>query len=289
MIPNYNYSQYLSQAVDSVLAQSYPLIKVIVIDDGSTDNSVAKLRRYGNKVQWIQQPNKGVATARNRGVQESKGELIAFLDADDFWLPGKIEQQVEQFKTKSELGLVHCGVIEFNEPTGIENTRLDGQQGWVADELLLLQRSVILGGGSGLMTRRIVFEEIGGFDTRLSTSADWDLFYRIAQRYEVGFVAEPLVMYRMHGSNMHSHIGVMERDMLLGFDKAFSDASTETQHLRRRAYAKLHLILAGSYFQAGQTREFLYHFGKSLLFSTEGVGYLLKYPLRQWERSRTAG
>jgi glycosyltransferase involved in cell wall biosynthesis len=284
IIPNYNYSQYLSQAIDSVLAQSYPLVEVIVVDDGSTDDSIAKLWRYGKQIRYVQQQNKGVAAARNRGVQESVGELIAFLDSDDLWLPSKIEKQIEQFNARPELGLIHCGVIEFNEQTGRETRRLDGQQGWVANELLLLQRPVILGGGSGLMIRRKIYQEIGGFDTDFSTSADWDLFYQIARRYQIGFIAEPLVMYRMHDSNMHSNVNVMEHDMLLGFQKAFSSASTEVRSLRRRAYAKLHLILAGSYFQAGQTRDFLRHFGRSLLFSPEGIGYLLKYPFRQRER-----
>lgn len=288
VIPNYNYARYLSEAIDSVLAQTYPKIEVIVVDDGSTDESIPKLRQYGSRIQYIQQKNQGVAAARNRGIHQSVGELIAFLDADDYWLPLKIERQVEQFIKAPGLGMVHCGVIEFGEVTGVEVIRLDGQQGDVADELLLLQRSVILGGGSGLIVQRSILEEIQGFDTRLSTSADWDLFYRIARKYRVGFVAEPLVKYRRHRSNMHSNINAMEQDMLLGFHKAFTNASLETQRLRRRAYAKLHLILAGSYFQARQLRKSMCHWGRSLLYSTEGIGYLLNYPLRQLKRSRTA-
>ncbi len=288
VIPNYNYARYLSEAIDSVLAQTYPKIEVIVVDDGSTDESIPKLRQYGSRIQYIQQKNQGVAAARNRGIHQSVGELIAFLDADDYWLPLKIERQVEQFIKAPGLGMVHCGVIEFGEVTGVEVIRLDGQQGDVADELLLLQRSVILGGGSGLIVQRSILEEIQGFDTHLSTSADWDLFYRIARKYRVGFVAEPLVKYRRHRSNMHSNINAMEQDMLLGFHKAFTNASLETQRLRRRAYAKLHLILAGSYFQARQLRKSMCHWGRSLLYSTEGIGYLLNYPLRQLKRSRTA-
>lgn len=281
VIPSYNYAQYLPEAIDSVLAQTYPKIEVIVVDDGSTDESILTLKQYSSRIRYIRQKNQGVAAARNRGIHQSVGELIAFLDADDYWLPLKIERQVEQFIKTPDLGMVHCGVIEVDEATGLEVKRLDGQQGDVADELLLLQRPVILGGGSGLMAQRAILEEIEGFDTRLSTSADWDLCYRIARKYRVGFVAELLVKYRRHPSNMHRHINAMEQDMFLGFHNVFSNASPETQRLRRRAYAKLHLILAGSYFQAGQLRTSMCHWGRSLMYSTEAISYLLKYLLRQ--------
>lgn len=284
VIPNYNYARYLPQTLESVLQQTWPYIEIIVVDDGSSDGSAEILDSYGTCLRWIRQKNQGVAAARNRGAQEAQGDLIAFLDADDIWLPTKIQRQVERFCADPELGLIHCGLIEFNEQDGDLMTKLDGIEGWVANDLLLLQRSVVHGVGSSGLVPRETFESIGGFDPRLSTSADWDFAYRIASQQRVGFVSEALVRYRMHSSNMHSNISVMERDMLLGFHKAFSDANAEVQGLRRRAYAKLHLILAGSYFQAGQTRGFLRHFVRSLLFSTEGIGYLLKYPFRQWER-----
>lgn len=284
VVPNYNYARYLPQTLDSILQQTWPQLEIIVVDDGSVDDSATILDSYGTQIRWVRQQNQGVAVARNRGASEAQGELIAFLDADDIWLPTKIQSQVERFCADPELGLIHCGLIEFNEQDGDLMTKLDGMEGWVANDLLLLQRSVVHGVGSSGLVPRKIFESVGGFDPRLSTSADWDFTYRIASQQRIGFVSQALVRYRIHSSNMHSNINVMERDMLLGFHKAFSDANAEVQGLRRRAYAKLHLILAGSYFQARQTRDFLRHFARSLLFSTEGIGYVLKYPFRQWER-----
>jgi hypothetical protein len=155
----------------------------------------------------------------------------------------------------------------------------------VARELLLFQRAVILGGGSAILVPRTVFEAVGGFDTRLSTSADWDFFYRVAKRKRVGFVPEPLVKYRVHPSNMHSNIKAMEHDMLLGYAKAFGDDDMELRELRRRCYGNLHMVLAGSFFRAGQGFGFMRHALKSVWLTPGNVTYLLDFPLRRM-RSR---
>src|SRR5258706_11646315 len=137
IIPNYNYAHYLTQSLDSVLAQTYPEVEIIVVDDGSTDDSETILRSYGDRIRWIKQKNQGVSAARNLGVHETQGELVAFLDPDDLWLPAKLEWQVRRFLDDAELALVHCGV-EVIDATG---THLEfcvkGQGGWVATDMLL--------------------------------------------------------------------------------------------------------------------------------------------------------
>lgn len=286
VIPNYNYAHYLPQAIDSVLSQSYPRVEVIVVDDGSKDESTTIVEKYGERVRLIRQQNQGVAAARNRGVAESSGEFIAFLDADDVWLPTKLERQVARFQNEPNLGLVHCGVEEIDENGAYLRTCLDGLEGQVAADLLLLKRAVILGGGSALMVPREVFTTIGGFDVRLSTSADWDLFYRLAAHRPVGFVHEVLVGYRMHGSNMHGNIRLMEHDMLLAYSKAFSDAEPEMQRLRRKCYGALHLTLAGSYFRSGKHLDFTRHMLKSLWRTPESLIYALAFPARYRRRAR---
>src|SRR4051795_3380132 len=97
VIPNYNYGRYVRQAVDSVLAQTYPSVEIIVVDDGSSDDSVALLQSYGSSIKLVAQSNGGVHKARNRGIEESKGEFVAFLDADDWWEPTKLARQMELF------------------------------------------------------------------------------------------------------------------------------------------------------------------------------------------------
>jgi glycosyltransferase involved in cell wall biosynthesis len=281
IIPNYNYAQYLREAIDSVLNQTYSNLEIIVVDDGSKDDSKKVLSGYGEKIKTIFQQNQGVSAARNNGAKASGGEFIAFLDADDVWLPEKIEKQIRKFGLDKNLGLVHVGVEEIDADGKRIQTLLNGLEGTVSHELLLLKRAVILGGGSGLMIPRKVFDEVGGFDLRLSTSADWDIFYRIASRYAVGFVSEILLKYRFHNSNMHGNIGRMEHDMMLGFEKAFSNGATVR---KSECYGNLHRTLAGSYFHAKQYSDFVRHTIRSIWNKPSNLGYFVQFPLRRLQK-----
>jgi glycosyltransferase involved in cell wall biosynthesis len=258
---------------------------VIVIDDGSRDGTPEVLRRYGDRIQAVRQPNSGVSAARNAGVARSSGELLAFLDADDEWDPRKLELQVAAWEAQPEAGLVHCGVEDIDAAGTPLRRHTEGLSGTgVAAEMLLFRRSTILGGGSGVLIPRAVFDAVGGFDTRLSTSADWDLYYRISCRHPVRFVPEPLLRYRLHGSNMHGNIRAMEHDMLLAYQKAFAEAEAPVRKLRRRAYGNLHSVLAGSFFAAGQRADFARHAARSLLLTPDNLARFLGYPLRRLRR-----
>lgn len=285
IIPSYNHERYVGLAIESALAQTYPPHEIVVIDDGSTDGTTAVLSRYAGRVHAVRQANAGVSAARNAGVKLVSGELLAFLDADDEWQPRKLELQVAAWRCSPPPGLVHCGVEDIDAAGNPLRQHTDGMSGrGVAAEMLLFRRSTILGGGSGVLIPRAVFEAAGGFDLRLSTSADWDLYYRIASRYPVAFVPEPLLRYRLHGSNMHGNIRAMEHDMLLAYEKAFSEAGPEVRKLRRRAYGNLHAVLAGSFFAAGQKRQFARHAARSLLLTPGNVTRFLSYPLRRLRR-----
>ncbi|MFT3743910.1 MAG: glycosyltransferase family A protein [Pyrinomonadaceae bacterium] len=284
VIPNYNYAHYLRETIDSVLAQTYPDVEIVVVDDGSKDDSKEILAGYGGKIRTIFQQNQGVSAARNNGVAVSEGEFVAFLDADDAWLPTKIEKQVARFREDEELGLVHVGVDEIDAEGNSLVHRLEGVEGKVCTALLMLKREGVLGGGSGMMVRRSVFDETGGFDLGLSTSADWDLHYRVSERYTVGFVPELLLKYRVHSSNMHANVGVMEHDMMLAFEKAFRTNEAEILAVRRAAYGSLHQILAGSYFVAGNYPAFISNSVKSLYFDPSNISYYLKFGRRPSNR-----
>jgi glycosyltransferase involved in cell wall biosynthesis len=288
VIPAYNHARYVAAAVDSALAQTLPPAEVIVVDDGSTDDTPSVLSSYGARICLIRQPNQGVAAARNNGAAAGTGEWIAFLDADDAWLPRKLERQVACFAAKAEVGLVHCGVEEIDAAGRTLGSRLDGLEGQVAPELLQFRRAVILGGGSGFVVRRAVFDELDGFDPRLSTSADWDFFLRAACRCRVGFVPEVLLRYRLHGGNMHKNVDAMERDMLLGYAKAFADPALPRGISRRRCYGSLHAVLAGSFFAARRYGKFLRHAAAALLLNPGMAGRFLGYPLRRWGRRGAA-
>jgi len=284
IIPTYNHATFLPWALESVFAQTSHPLEVIVVEDGSTDETAEVLRVYEGRIRVLTQPNRGVAAARNAGAAVASGELLAFLDADDAWLPAKLERQVACFGGEPGVGLVHCGVEEVDGRGRQLRTRLDGLGGWVSMEMLLFRRGVILGGGSAAVIRRAAFLDVGGFDEALSTSADWDLYYRIARRYPVGFVPEVLVRYRIHGGNMHRNLDAMRRDMLAACAKAFSEQDPELQGLRRLAYGRLHAMLSGSFFQAGEYRQFARHALASVAERPGQIAYFASYPVRAFRR-----
>jgi len=287
VIPTYNYGQFIAGAIEGALEQTRPPDEIVVVDDGSIDNTEIIVSEFGTEVRYIKQDNAGVCAARNKGVAESCGELIAFLDADDIWEPTKIEKQLAKFVQDPEIGLVHCGMREFDSATGeTVGMIIDGQEGWIADELVLWERPAIVVSGSATMVSRKAFDEAGGYDTRLKVGEDWDFCYRVARRFKVGFVREPLVNYRSHGAAAHRNVGEMERGMSLFYEKAFADGG-DVLSLKNRALGNFHRIIAGSYFQAGDYGAFMRHAVKSIWRRPSGIGYFLGFPVRRLKGAKS--
>src|SRR5688572_22302626 len=118
VIPTYNYGRFIAVAIESILRQTRPPLEIIVVDDGSTDETASVVESFGDAVKYVRQENAGVCAARNRGAAESRGDVIAFLDSDDSWEPTALERQVPFFDQDENIGLVHCGMREFDSDTG---------------------------------------------------------------------------------------------------------------------------------------------------------------------------
>jgi glycosyltransferase involved in cell wall biosynthesis len=280
IVPNYNYGKYIEQAIESVLSQTYKNIEIIVVDDGSTDNSLEVLERYRNKITLITQKNQGVSAARNNGVRASSGEYIAFLDPDDVWLPTKIEKQVSKMLSDNQIGLVHCAMIIVDEKNNPIKIHDGGMEGLLRNDILLLEKGAIVGAGSTCLVKRHIFEEIDGFDLSLSTSADWDFCYRASLKCKIGFIKEPLALYRVHNSSMHSNIQTMEKDMSIALKKALS-LSKADKETSRRAYGNLYYMLAGSYFYSGNYTSFIRNMIKAIVYRPNHILKILrKIPMK---------
>jgi len=285
IIPNYNYGRFLSEAIDSVLAQTYSNVEIVVVDDGSSDNSLEILAEYEKKgIKVVRQKNSGVGAARNTGVKNSSGDLIAFLDADDVWLPQKIEKQVERLLSNRDFGLVTCAIREFDAAgnTIYGETHAKGKEGWCAEDILLF-KPVTPGPGSSTLIWRELFEKAGGFDERkeMHPLEDWEFLYRAARISQIAFVPEALVEYRNHGTNGHLNTPRFERSLLLAYEKIFETADKQTLKLRRRCYGNLYKMVAGSYLLAGEYKNFLKNTGKSLFITPENLTYFAAFPVRR--------
>jgi glycosyltransferase involved in cell wall biosynthesis len=286
IIPNHNYGQYLRQAIDSALGQSYPRVEVIVVDDGSTDDSLAILRSYGDRIRCVQQQNQGVSAARNRGIQESQGELVAFLDADDFWHPEKLARQVELLKNLA-VGMVYCGVHYVDSSGQRVGTALSGGPGHFLRDLVLFRTAI--GFGSSSLVRKECFDRVGLFNVDLSTSADWDMCRRIACHYDVDVVREPLVLYRLHTSAMHRNVNLFEHDVLRAFADMFGDpTSAKVLPPRRRCYGRVYLVLSGSYLYDRQWDKCLKYAVRSVVTWPPSLIYLALFPIRHVRRRALA-
>jgi glycosyltransferase involved in cell wall biosynthesis len=289
VIPTHNHAAYIRQAIDSALAQTSAPLEVIVVDDGSTDDTPRILAEYGSLIRAIRQANTGVSAARNTGIAAAAGDLIALLDSDDSWAPTKLERQIARMAVDPDLGLVHCGCERTDDAGRRLSVSLGGMEGWVAAAMLRFDREVIAAPGSCLLVRKRVVEEIGGFDARLPPSEDWDFCYRVATRYPIGYVREVLVRYRIHQAGAHFNISKMQNGMLLALANAFASGDSSVQRQRNHAYGRLHRILAGCYFETRQPRLCLTHAIKSLRYDVRNATYFAGYPLRVASRALEGG
>ena len=193
IIPTYNRGWSLKEAVDSVLAQDFQDFELIVVDDGSTDNTPHLLAGYAEDLTVLRQKNTGVSAARNRGITLSSGRLIAFLDSDDLWLPEKLSSQVGFFHSSPHARI--CQTEEIWIRNGVKvNPKKRHQKG----SGMIFERSVslCLVSPSAVMIRRDLFDDVGLFDESLPACEDYDLWLRIGCRYPVHLIDTPLIIKR---------------------------------------------------------------------------------------------
>lgn len=197
VVPSYNCNHYIVQAIESVLIQKDCSYEIIVIDDGSTDRTRIVLQPYENQIHYVYQDNQGVANARNRGIELSRGEFIAFLDADDYFLPDKLSSQLAVFEAQPELGIVHSGwrrvdvqgnlIVEVCPWHNVPDLNLEN---W------LIWKPVL---PSAMMFRRKWLEKVGGFDARFPPAEDTELVLKLSlQGCQAIWLEKITVCYRQH-------------------------------------------------------------------------------------------
>ena len=225
IIPAYNAARYLATALDSVVAQTYTDWRILLVDDGSTDNTPEILAPYreqlGDKLQYIPQPNGGLPAARNRALRESTAEFLALLDADDVWLPDRLEKTMLRFRERPQAGLAYGFVITI-DPAGRQletfATRAPVSEGFLAPQIYM--RLIDLPCPS-ITFRRTCIDTVGFFDENLKATEDRDLCLRIALRFEVILVPHIIAFYRTSPASMSTDPERMLRAQLQFVEKHF--------------------------------------------------------------------
>jgi glycosyltransferase involved in cell wall biosynthesis len=210
VITAYNSEAFIADAIKSVLNQNRVVDEIVVVDDGSTDATrqiVAEFEDQG--IKYILQPNSSAGASRNRGIRETSGDFIAFLDADDFWLKDKTRLQAKYLVDHPDAALVSGFARWWNSDKDTIRT-----SGKVVKSIRTLRREILvhnrIGNPSMVMVRRSALEQVGVFDEKIRWGQDWDLWIRLVEKFEAAVLPEPLTVYRWHQDNL-SHVRRWER------------------------------------------------------------------------------
>lgn len=238
IIPTYNRGNMIADAINSVLEQTYKDCEVIVIDDGSTDNTKEIISRYGDKVRYFYQQRGGAGSARNYGVSVSQGTYLAFLDSDDIWMKNKLEMQMEIIKNNPELILVYSDCIVTKNGTLVAY-----YSNWFKPKLGSVYEDLIKGPfipNLTVVVKKSIVLQVGGFDERLKMSQDYDLYLRVCMKGPVGYVSDQLAEYRLHESNntkdLYKHL---QYDIQL-LENHLDIAPQNAKHLIKKRLATLY-------------------------------------------------
>jgi glycosyltransferase involved in cell wall biosynthesis len=227
IIPCFKQACFLTDAIESVLAQSYPHLEVIVVDDGSPDDTSDVASRYPG-VRYIRQENQGLSAARNTGIRESQGEFLVFLDADDRLTPKALESGVQQLRQCPSAAFVagkHRHIsIDGSPLPSMQSRHID------RDHYVELLRANYIGCPANVMYRRAVFDDVHGFDTSLRAVEDYDLYLRVARKFVMACHRNVVAEYRTHGDSMSSNHKLMLEQVITVLRSQLKQVSGNRRH-----------------------------------------------------------
>jgi len=254
IIPTFNSLPWLEEAIDSVLDQTHSNLKLIVVDDGSTDETEKFMNSLrDNRVTYLKKDNAGVSSARNMGIANSNSKYIAFLDADDYWSSNKLEEQLKVIDKNINIGLVYGHHYIVDEDNIIQGNNRYYERGYLFDKLL--EGNIISGSASMSLIRRSTLEKAGGyFNEDLANGEDWDLWLRIAKISEIDFVPKILAYVRNHNSNSQLNTDKMSENIVRAYEIIGSQFKLTLDQKRRLASTCLYSA-AVQYRKSGNYRQ----------------------------------
>lgn len=272
VIPTYNRAHLVLDAIWSVVGQSYRPLEIVVVDDGSQDETqavieawVAEHREKGVELQYVYQENQGGNVARNTGIQSSTGKYVAFLDSDDCWNSQKLALQLEVFRMEPEVGAVYSGLrhVKVGDEHGGDSASRIYPSGNILSQMLVRD---VTAPTSTYMVRRKVFDEVGFFDVSLQARQDWDMWIRVASAYKIGCVGKPLVDFREHEGERTASNPMKEV-------RAYEVIIEKYAHLRAKEGWRVRAAAMGAYYKR-MGRVYFHHklsLGKAFIFSMKSL------------------
>ncbi len=282
IIPTYNYACFLGTAIQSVLTQTWQDLELIIVDDGSTDNTreVVESFQSDHRVRYVFQSNRGDSAARNTGISHSTGRYLGFLDADDYWMPEKLELQLALLRSNPQAAAVHSSAYVDT---------IDQQQRLISRFLLqrpplrektlyeeLLYNVVIVGSHSSIVLSRDVLDKVGGFDESLMC-CDWDLWRRISNEHEILYIDSPLTGLRRHGANQTANPDVVADNSERILKKFVGEIPLLFRHHRYRMRTERYLKLAWLYFRARRWGATFKYAAKAIFNALRCPGFTIQF------------
>ena len=281
----YNSEAFLTDAIKSVFRQTLQPAEIVVIDDGSTDNTAGIAQSYANSgLRYVKQNNEGEGAARNRGIRETQSEWIAFLDADDIWLDDKLQRQFDFVQTHPEVGMVGGDKLWWDVK---ENTHSLIKYGRVPSDRLYKELIIsnVVGDPSIMLIRRVLFERAGLFRTDLRIGVDWEMWLRIAKHTTIGFIESPLITYRWHSSNVSNRftnhrVKTME-SISLDAIRLYKNPVTRIElYFRMKSRSQVELTLDSIQVHASKLKQFQHALFAFLLYPFENSGKKIRLILQ---------
>lgn len=271
ILPTYNCANFLTDSITSVLSQTYSSYEIIVVDDGSTDNTKEVLNPFMQRIKYIcHHQNKGAPGARNTGIQSAQGKYIAFLDADDIWLPEKLHISIEYFNKYPDIGMVYSGYVNIDENGYLlnRNPRKQLPSGNIFIQLFSEQNFIIT---PSVVVSKEVFKTTGLFDEQFFHCDDWDMWLRIAFHFKVIGINKPIVKCRHRPHSLRRNCTDDLRFQKMVIDKTYNTFKDKETGLNQKLYEKrlaLQYAKVGRYYLRTKNIDLAYkHFRLSLKYN----------------------
>lgn len=276
IIPVYNAKKYIEQTIRSVLNQTFQDFEIIVLNDGSTDNSgdiIQQMQKEDSRIIYIPKNNSGVSDTRNIGISKAGGQWLAFLDADDLWKPYNLEKKINAIRQSGrQWGFSNLEYIDENNNLLLQ-THDDLKTEDILNRLLLWEgNDIIPGPCSNILVAKKLFEDGVKFDIRLSSPADRDICIQLAAKAEPFFVNEKLWQYRLHTQSMTSTNMKVANEVVYFIDKIKKSDLFSERKIKRRSISNLYLMLSGICYRfTGHRAGAIKYFLKSFIWSPGNV------------------
>lgn len=257
IIPAYNAEKFIGQTIESVLKQTYSNWELIIVNDGSKDNTQKIIERYSlgdKRISSIIKSNTGVSDTRNKGIEKAKGEFIALLDADDVWLPANLEKKITVLEKNEAIDFVYSNMLQGDKDLLNQIQAPVGKDENILEDLLLWNGEVIPGPCSNLVIRRKCFDSGIRFNTKLTTIADQNLTVQLAFKYRGKLIKENLWVYRVLPGSMSKSLKVMEEDSVCTYSIYKKNNYFKSASFRRKCFSNMYLIVAASWWKDGNAK-----------------------------------